>query len=107
MVNAVGADADVAARNVAVRPLLLEADDAFLGLCRRGAACVHGTRGSRIRLQELGDVTARGRELRDGLEEPRPTSHPSASPTKTAKTTFDILNFAPTSTVRRKTVRTC
>ena len=30
MVDAVGADADVAARNVAVRPLLLEADDACL-----------------------------------------------------------------------------
>ena len=27
MVDAIGADADVAARNVAVRPLLLEADD--------------------------------------------------------------------------------
>ena len=30
MVDAVGADADVAARNVAVRPLLLEADDTCL-----------------------------------------------------------------------------
>ena len=30
MVDAIGADADVAARNAAVRPLLLEADDACL-----------------------------------------------------------------------------